>query len=179
MVYSVLPDSPVIHLLCFLLWKNTQIFVHWQRKLAVLLIFSQQRCTSHASSGDFPGPQDTGRWRPLLHFSCLVSVKSDGGVSKKKVVPRSSGVLTGRSLQAIWGSLGKSWAALFSRNKRFYHTEEEELKKKPAVHRGDLCRRGSMLMGTIKQTIWLICLQLKVVQNIIVHIQEEAILTYT
>lgn len=81
----------------------------------------------HVGSGDFPGPHDTEWRRPLLHFSCLASVNRRGRVSKKgPFVPRCSGVLTGRSPQAIWGSPGKSWATLLSQNQRVYYIEEEE-----------------------------------------------------
>lgn len=108
------------------------------RKMKPVCLFKDAGAT-HASSGDFPPrPQDTGWRRPLLHFSCLVSVNSGGGVSKK----RSPGLCWGA--QVCWqvdlcrpcgGSLGKSWAASSGRVftprrgrgiKNTLHTEEAE-----------------------------------------------------
>lgn len=114
------------------------------RKMKPVCLFKDAGAT-HASSGDFPPrPQDT-RWRrPLLHFSCLVSVNSGGGVSKK----RSPGLCWGA--QVCWqvdlcrpcvGSLGKSWAALLWQS---FYTTQRKRNKKHAAHRGG---RANMLLG--------------------------------
>lgn len=101
MVYSVLPDSPVIHLLSFLHRENSKIYFQTSFTIrgAALARGGRAEVRHRPGSGDFLGPPHGTEWRqPLLHFSCLTSVNRQ---SARKA--RCSGVLTGRSPQAMWG----------------------------------------------------------------------------
>lgn len=136
MVYSVPPDSPVIHLLDLLLWmkpthnknnSNNNIYTKTyfltlkSRHLFIFIlkhIFSgslHRTCSLRRFS---PSPRDKRNVSRDAFFMPGVR-KSGGRVSKKRSAPRCPGVLTGWSLQAAGGSPGKSWAVRLSRNTLF------------------------------------------------------------
>lgn len=136
MGYSVLHDSPVIHLWCFLCRKNQFRSSSWDTSVTHLHWCWPCKVATLSWLRWFPWtPRD---WMTTTSAAFFMSCLCKQRRRSQRGLLGSSGVLTGRSLQATWGSPGKSGEVLSLKTYVFTTQKEKENFKKAVAHRAGL-----------------------------------------